>query len=233
MRMLRRCKRERLCRGRHGDGVLRNPAMQRRRRSLPSQRQLSILCRCFAALLPALLLIVEVHIVQQASPARIPIEDPQHLLSLAPPQLLRVPTLRHALILHGVLELDVTQLPIGNVLDKDVLHLEVALPFALLSPDGRRCFKVYGRGHESHAAEVARAIDREEEVDMPRGNVACRGIARTTVTFGFCRLLTLLEDSVQPLIPLVSRSPDTVADGSMYVILGEGLDDEEARRGAW
>jgi hypothetical protein len=68
---------------------------------------------------------------------------------------------------------------------------------------------------------------------MPRRNVSCRCIARTTITVGLRRLLTLLEDSVKPLVAFVGRGPDTVTDGSMYVVLGEGFDDEEAGRGPW
>ena len=134
--------------------------------------------------------------------------DAEHLAALLRRNFLSVSRICHRLSLV-VLQADVSQLAVRNVLDVYPLDGELALPF-LLSPDVRRRLVVDGRRHLRDTAEVAAAVDAEEQVD--------RALA-----------FALAERRIQPLVAVLCAAPDAVLDRPVNVVLRVTLDDEESR----
>eukprot|EP00964_Phaeocystis_antarctica_P076908 scaffold47621_cov58-Phaeocystis_antarctica.AAC.2 len=107
-------------------------------------------------------------------------------------------------------EHDVTELVVRDVLDEGPLDHKRAAPL-VLGPAAELVRIVESALHLSHAAELARGIDAEEEVDRPL--VAHLAIGR-----------------VEPPVARIGARPDAVLDGLMHVVLRVALDDEEPRR---
>lgn len=139
------------------------------------------------------------------------VNDFHHLNSVSVGNFLRVTRVRHRLVLI-VLQADVTQLRVGHVLDVDPLHAERALPF-VLRPDARVGIVVDGRDHLRNAAEMAAAVDREEEVND------------AGVLFAFAECL------IQALVAVLRRTPNLVLDAAVNVVFRVGFDDEESGEG--
>lgn len=121
--------------------------------------------------------------------------------------LLRVAAVGDGLVLV-VWQGDVAELLVGDVLDKYPPHLKDAFP-DVLRPHRARRVVVHGREHLRHALEVARAVDREEEVDGP--------LARR-----------LLEGRVEARVALLGAGPDRKLDRLVDVVLTKRLDHEKA-----
>ncbi|TNN73282.1 hypothetical protein EYF80_016445 [Liparis tanakae] len=103
---------------------------------------------------------------------------------------------------------DVAQLAVRHVLNKQPVHVKLALPL-VLRPDASAGAVVHRRAHLRHAAEVPAAVDAEQQVDGPFGVHAPEG-------------------GVQALVAVLRAAPDGVLDGAVDVVLGVALDDEHA-----
>lgn len=137
------------------------------------------------------------------------VDDLHHLNPVAVGNLLRVARVRHRLVLV-VLQPDMAQLRVGHVLDVNPLDAERALPL-VLRPDARIGIVVDRRYHLSDAAKVARAVDREEQVDD------------AALLFAFAERL------IQSLVAVLGGAPNLVFDAAMNVVLRVGFDDKESK----
>ena len=104
---------------------------------------------------------------------------------------------------------------VGHVLHIDPLDLKRAAPL-VLRPELGRAVVVDARHHLGHAAELTRAVHREEQVDRGRHRLRA---AR----------LTLGKRLVEARVADLCRAPDAVIDAVYDVLGGVALDDEEAR----
>lgn len=85
---------------------------------------------------------------------------------------------------------NVTQMSVRDVFDEDPMDAKLAIPL-VLGPELTLLAVVQGRGHASHATELAAGIDTEEQV---QGSQPARRPVRR----------------VQPSVPTVRARPDVV-----------------------
>jgi hypothetical protein len=163
---------------------------------------------CLLAVLLLLPLFVVHKVVENGGGVLIGVDNLENHLALVGRNFLRVPGVSDGLVFI-VLQTDVPQLAVGHVLHVDPLDLELAFELVLHPYTATGVGIVHCTQHLRHAAKVARAVHREQQVDGPVGVLG-------------------LEGPVQSLVAVISRAPNLVLDAAVDVVLTEALDDKVA-----
>ena len=149
----------------------------------------------------------------------------EHQFALFERNLLRVARIGHRFV-FVVFQTNVSKLLVGHVFDVDPLHFEFALPLVGHVPNVGLMVVVDRRHHFGHATEMARCIDREEQVDGTFAVALTKGGVQTLVAI-FCRTPNVVLDRAMNIVfGILER--DRENGGKRTACIAYGFDDEES-----